>query len=805
VGLVEQVAVLSGLYCDNAKNLGGQHARMASRWGSCGTPIEMGQADHLQLVLDQSQLEASVASGAYLYYWQRKDTDAYDHTLSEVLGNGLTNDYSHNAATGRPDIISTRDGKQSIRELHYRYDDNNNVTYRNDLQLGITDTWKYDSLDRVTNNSIALRDKNRHGVNNPDLKQAFTYQYDKIGNIKLKTGVGSYSYSGVNAGPHAVTKAGSLNYQYDSVGNLIRTKRDGSNASQRTLTWTEFNKPASITRNGQRVEFYYDANHNRYLKKSSDGSETFYFGKTYERIKASDGEVQHKHFVYADGKLIALNTQTRDSDNKLKNKQVRYLHYDALNSVDMITDGYGNVVERRSYDTWGKQRTVSWRSDNITEVIQSAITNRGYTGHEQIEEVGLIHMNGRVYDADLGRFLSADPVIQAPYIIGSLNRYSYVWNNPLKYTDPTGFRLVEDDPNGNYQAPDTGSDEPDNDRFNGRDSESSGHEVGEAEQTQPSESLSSDDSQKEEEEEDYGFSDFLFDTLPFGNTLEHLIDGDIDGAKEALAADAVDFAKDVALGVVTGGVGLAVTRGAKIAKAARKAGVFCSFVSGTLVATSVGAVPIELISEDQQVVSLPDTAQYTLDDRNVIGIFSEYHPFLLRLIIDGPSGKEEILTTPEHPFFVPSAGWVDAADLKVGENLSTIDSQPIELLSNDVVRQPAVAYNFEVEEFHTYAVGKNQVWVHNRCKDKAKKKANTADVGDVVETPDSHPEKFTDLPGSQGKKNKKTKEIWKDSKTNHSHDPVGEYKVGIGRNPPQPGQKITVTKSNNKVYKKDDL
>ncbi|MEG3223315.1 SpvB/TcaC N-terminal domain-containing protein [Vibrio gigantis] len=448
VGLVEQVAVLSGLYCDDAKNLGGQHARMASRWGSCGTPTEVGQADHLQLVLDQSQIEASVASGSYLYYWQRKDTDAYDHTLSEVLGNGLTNDYAHHAATGRPGIIATRDGKQTIRELHYRYDDNNNVTYRNDLQLGILDTWGYDSQDRVVSNSIALRDKARHGVNNPDLTQAFTYQYDQIGNIKLKTGVGSYSYSGVHAGPHAVTKAGSLNYQYDSVGNLIRTQRDGSNTSERTLTWTEFNKPAAITRNGQRVEFYYDANHNRYLKKSSDGSETFYFGKTYERIKASDGEVQHKHFVYADGKLIALNTQTRDSENKLKNKQVRYLHYDALNSVDMITDGYGNVVERRSYDTWGKQRSISWRSDNVTEVIQSAITNRGYTGHEQIEEVGLIHMNGRIYDAELGRFLSADTVIQAPYVTSSFNRYSYVMNNPLKYTDPTGYYFSDSNGNG---------------------------------------------------------------------------------------------------------------------------------------------------------------------------------------------------------------------------------------------------------------------------------------------------------------------------------------------------------------------
>ncbi|KUJ00755.1 Rhs family protein [Vibrio sp. MEBiC08052] len=69
------------------------------------------------------------------------------------------------------------------------------------------------------------------------------------------------------------------------------------------------------------------------------------------------------HFIYADGKLIALNTQVKDADDKLKDKQIRYLHYDALESVDMITDGYGVVVERRSYDTWGKQRKVSWRED----------------------------------------------------------------------------------------------------------------------------------------------------------------------------------------------------------------------------------------------------------------------------------------------------------------------------------------------------------------------------------------------------------------------------------------------------------
>ncbi|OIR25173.1 hypothetical protein BGC33_05595 [Bathymodiolus thermophilus thioautotrophic gill symbiont] len=53
--------------------------------------------------------------------------------------------------------------------------------------------------------------------------------------------------------------------------------------------------------------------------------------------------------------------------------------------------------------------------------------------------MGFIHMNGRVYDPSIGRFLSADPNIQAPYNTQSYNRYSYTINNPLKYTDPDGY------------------------------------------------------------------------------------------------------------------------------------------------------------------------------------------------------------------------------------------------------------------------------------------------------------------------------------------------------------------------------
>ncbi|EEO03195.1 RHS repeat domain-containing protein [Vibrio cholerae] len=458
INLSEQVAQLSGLYCEFTNQLGGSQVDQALR-KNCTNTQQSSQADHLNLILTQSELEDSLSNPAYIYYWQRRETDAYDHTLSETLGNGLVNTYSHDPNTGRPAYITTHKANglfdprlkgatstgRNIRYIEYRYDNHNNVISRYDEQLGITDKWVYDAQDRVISNQIFLSKPAQHGENNPDLSGPFNYQYDQLGNLKFKTNIGGYEYGSQQAGPHAVTQANGLSYQYDQAGNMLRAYAANNSMNERELEWSTFNKPTKITRNGKSVQFFYDANHERYLKKSSDGIETFYFGKTYERvINRKTGEIEHKQFVYADGKLIALNIQTQDAQNKLKDKQIRYLHYDALNSIDMITDGYGLVVERRSYDTWGKQRKVAWRETGSLEVVQEALTNRGFTGHEEITEVGLVHMNGRVYDQELGRFISPDPIVQAPFSTVSFNRYAYVWNNPLKYIDPTGFWSVEE-------------------------------------------------------------------------------------------------------------------------------------------------------------------------------------------------------------------------------------------------------------------------------------------------------------------------------------------------------------------------
>ena len=145
----------------------------------------------------------------------------------------------------------------------------------------------------------------------------------------------------------------------------------------------------------------------------------------------------YREFCY---QLYLFSLATLNNPNYHEAAYNRYFHTDALGSITAITDDSGRVVERRSYEAFGKIRAMDYGTNNNSLLSNLTIeTTRAFTGHEQIAELsGLIHMNARVYDSDIGRFLSADTLIQDPHDSQSYNRYSYVRNNPLKYTDPTG-------------------------------------------------------------------------------------------------------------------------------------------------------------------------------------------------------------------------------------------------------------------------------------------------------------------------------------------------------------------------------
>ncbi len=178
--------------------------------------------------------------------------------------------------------------------------------------------------------------------------------------------------------------------------------------------------------------------------RSTESERTVYLGSLYERtvITPSSGNAttRHVHYVRAGDETVAIKTWSKVGTGT-NTPQVRYPHRDHLGSVVAITTETGTVESRSSFDVWGKRRDPNTWVTPAPGSFTAAptATDRGYTGHENIDELGLVHMNGRIYDPEIGKFLSADPTLQFPESTQGYNRYAYAGNNPLTFTDPSGF------------------------------------------------------------------------------------------------------------------------------------------------------------------------------------------------------------------------------------------------------------------------------------------------------------------------------------------------------------------------------
>ena len=117
--------------------------------------------------------------------------------------------------------------------------------------------------------------------------------------------------------------------------------------------------------------------------------------------------------------------------------QVYYIIRDYLGSICAITNS-GGLVAEYSYDPWGNLRDPETLEAYAPGEEPELFLGRGFTGHEHLTAYGLINMNARLYDPMTGRFLSPDPYVQAPDFSQAFNRFSYCWNNPMRYVDEDG-------------------------------------------------------------------------------------------------------------------------------------------------------------------------------------------------------------------------------------------------------------------------------------------------------------------------------------------------------------------------------
>jgi RHS repeat-associated protein len=359
-------------------------------------------------------------------YWTANAQNVRGQTTQETLGNGVVTNRGFDAVTGWLNSIQSGvSGGTGLQNQSYLYDLIGNVTQRQENTLGLTEDFYYDNLYRLDYSQ-------RNAATNLDLT------YDAMGNIAARSDVNgnaAWTYHGTKKHAVASTGSGGVSFSYDANGNM--SGRAGS-----TISWSSFNYPTGLATATESTTFSYGP-HRQYYRQVYTGSasptgyeETHYVGGILEKVY--DGSTTDwRHYIKAAGQTVAIVSRKSTSANT-----VHYPLEDHQGSASTLVDSAGAGYTRQSYSAFGLPRDGNdW--DGVVsggdQAAINAISRRGYTGHSMLGAMGLIHMNGRVQDAMTGRFLSPDPNIPNPGFTQMFNRYAYVNNNPLSYTDPTGF------------------------------------------------------------------------------------------------------------------------------------------------------------------------------------------------------------------------------------------------------------------------------------------------------------------------------------------------------------------------------
>ena len=367
--------------------------------------------------------------------WELEELTAKGKVLKAKLGGtSIQNTYDANdflsavshKAEGKPDILSIAYSFNAIK---------NELNSRNTSgAFNILERFVYDDNNRLINWTNPRTGELHHNVYD---KQGRIIENDQLGKIKFENKDKVYQPTGM-----------SLN---EKGAELLK-----NNLIQK-IEYNENNDPVFIDGVKGDVRFEYGLTAMRqmmtfggeFLSENASQNETSR-GK-FTRFYSEDGSFEvtldhqsgkEKHILYIGGnpyesEIIFV------KDFKEEKGSYKFLHKDYLGSILAISDEEGNKLEQRHYDAWGNLTHLQiGNGEVITDPEQIAkaqlLLDRGYTSHEHLWEVGIIHMNGRLYDPLLRRFLNADENIQDPHNTQNYNKYGYVFNNPLMYNDPSG-------------------------------------------------------------------------------------------------------------------------------------------------------------------------------------------------------------------------------------------------------------------------------------------------------------------------------------------------------------------------------
>lgn len=366
---------------------------------------------------------------------QTNSTNLLNQPLSYTLGNDKTSTITYQS-DGMPSNYSTvLSGSTYIQNLDMSF----NSTTGN--LISRTDKTKGSSPYSATSEAFTYNDKRDQLSTSTIGSNIDSIVYASNGNITKKSKVGTYTYgSKINAVSNISAACGSIN-PLDSFLNVIQ--------------YTPFNQPDTIRQSNLELSFTYGPDHQRskmIFKKNGTLMSTRYYVGNYEKFIDSAGTTRHIYYINGSNGLCCIAINTGGTTN------FYYVYKDHLGSILKMTDSTGYVIGEQSFDPWGRERNPNdWSKDTITQPVGSPFgsvsiryglgnnfgwMDRGYTGHEQLRQFNLVNMNGRLYDPIVGRMLSPDNNVADAGNSQAYNKYSYVSNNPLKYTDPSGWKFI---------------------------------------------------------------------------------------------------------------------------------------------------------------------------------------------------------------------------------------------------------------------------------------------------------------------------------------------------------------------------
>jgi len=368
-------------------------------------------------------------------FWQALRRGPTGMAEDTIQAGNLTQSIAIDGHSRRVTGITVRRGQSPLYDVQYEYFPGGNLRTRTDNLTSAVDRYTFDGFDQLATWSSS-------GA----ATTSETYGYDALGN-QTTSGTVTEVFGGTGFSPHQLASrtAGSetRTFSYDSLGRQTSMKLNG--ALSRSIAYTPFDLPSKVTTTlptAQTVNYRYDSAQHKFSEDSNTSS-TVYVGDLYERrLNKSTCIVDDVFYVYAEGQRVAQIVQEHHAPSCGGTAQsapavesVYVLHSDLHGSVTAATNiGGSGIPNRQAFSPWGERLAPS---PGVTTSIANVTV--GFTDQEQDDNVGLVNMRGRMYDATTRTFLTPDPITSSPFKVTGWNKYAYVRNNPLKFVDPSGF------------------------------------------------------------------------------------------------------------------------------------------------------------------------------------------------------------------------------------------------------------------------------------------------------------------------------------------------------------------------------